>query len=168
MIGDGSSNTPTGVVHATGANDLTSVTGPTWDEVLQFIAMVDADNALDGSLGWAANPYVVKKLRSTLVAASTDSRMIMEGPNQLAGYPASSTSALPGVAGMSPDDTSYLIFGDWSQLLIGSWTGVDLLANPFETTAYLKGRVLLRAMKDCDVQVRHGEAFAYSNAITIA
>jgi hypothetical protein len=50
--------------------------------------------------------------------------------------------------------------------LIGAWTGIDLLANPFEGTAYLKGRVLLRAMKDVDVQVRHPESFVFQDDVT--
>ena len=126
-------------------------------------------HALGGSLGWAMNPYVKKKLRSTLVAASTDSRMLMTEPNNLAGYPALSTNAL---AGSAPGTTTSfvvagtIIFGDWSQLLIASWTGVDILINPYETTAYAKGRVMVRAMKDVDVAVRHGEAFAFEDSVT--
>lgn len=159
MLGDGTGNTPTGIIHA-GATDLGTLT-PTWDELLSFVAQVDADNALMGSMAWALNPWVVKTLRSTLVASSTDSRMIMDAPNSLVGYPAASTSALPGTEiGGSPSANGQLIFGDWAQLMIGSWTGIDILLNPFESTAYAKGRVLVRAMKDVDVQVRHPESFA--------
>jgi HK97 family phage major capsid protein len=168
MIGDGSSNTPTGITNA-GATDAGGGAALTWEEILNFIALVEGDSALMGSLGWAINPYVVKKLRSTLVAASTDSRMIMSEPNSLAGYPAVATPALPGTApGTTASDVvaGTIIFGNWSDLLIGSWTGVDLLANPFEGTAYLKGRVLLRAMKDVDVQVRHPESFVYQDDVT--
>ena len=90
----------------------------------------------------------------------------MDAANALAGYPLLATSALPGVApAVTPEVNAALIFGDWSQLMVGSWTGIDILANPYETTAYAKGRVLIRAMKDVDVQVRHPEAFAFSDTI---
>ena len=59
--------------------------------------------------------------------------------------------------------TSVVIFGAWSQLLVGYWSGVDILVNPYETTAYMRGRVLMRVMRDCDVAVRHGESFAYAS-----
>jgi HK97 family phage major capsid protein len=167
LKGDGSSNTPTGILHTSGVNDSGAGTAISWEEVLAFIALIDGDNALGGSLGWAANPYVVKKLRSTLVAASTDSRMIMTDPNSLGGYPLVTTNQLAGSApGVSPAVAGEIIFGDWSQLLIASWTGVDILLNPYETTAYAKGRVIVRAMKDVDVAVRHGEAFAYEDSVT--
>ena len=167
MTGDGTSNTPTGIMHASGVNDAGAGAAVTWEELLGFVAMIDGDNALGGSLGWAINPYVIKKLRSTLVAASTDSRMIMDGPNELAGYPAVSTNQLSGSApGVSPAVGGTMIFGDWSQLLIASWTGIDILLNPYETTAYAKGRVLVRAMKDVDVAVRHGEAFVFEDSVT--
>jgi hypothetical protein len=41
------------------------------------------------------------------------------------------------------------------------------LLNPYETTAYAKGRVMVRAMKDLDVKVRHGESFAFSDQIAL-
>ncbi len=52
-----------------------------------------------------------------------------------------------------------LIYGDWSELLIGIWSEVDILVNPFESTAYSKGNVSIRAMGTVDVAVRHKKAF---------
>jgi HK97 family phage major capsid protein len=167
MTGDGSSNTPTGILHTSGVHDTGAGSAIAWDEVLDFIALIDGSNALDGALGWAINPFVVKKLRSTLVDSNTAGKMIMEEPNELAGYPALSSMQLPGGASdPTSGPESAMIFGDWSQLLVGSWTGVDILLNPYETTAYAKGRVIVRAMKDVDVAVRHGQAFAFANAIS--
>ena len=45
-------------------------------------------------------------------------------------------------------------------LLVGYWSGLDLLVNPYETTAYQKGRVLVRVMRDVDVAVRHPESLS--------
>jgi hypothetical protein len=61
------------------------------------------------------------------------------------------------------ETTSVVIFGAWSQLLVGYWSGVDILVNPYESVAYMKGRVLMRIMRDCDVAVRHGKSFAYAS-----
>jgi HK97 family phage major capsid protein len=170
MIGTGSGNTPTGILATSGVNDANAGAAVTWEEVLGFIALVEGDNALDGSLGWAINPYVKKKLRATLKVLDGDGggpSFIMEGPNELAGYKAATTNALPGSApGADPAVAGGMIFGDWSQLLIASWTGVDILLNPYEATAYAKGRVMVRAMKDVDVAVRHPEAFAFEDGIT--
>jgi hypothetical protein len=83
--------------------------------------------------------------------------MLMESATTLADYPVAISTVL--TTGDSPD-TSIVIFGAWSQLLVGYWSGIDVLVNPCETTAYAKGRVLVRAMRDVDVAVRHGQSFA--------
>jgi len=168
MVGDGSSNTPTGVTNHTGAVSTTLAT-PTWAELLNFIAEVQFANADVGALGWALNAMSAKKLRSTLkVSGDAGAGFLMDEPGMLAGYPAALTSALPGDSGPSPDIAGTVIFGAWSQLLIGYWSSVDILANPFESTAYTKGNVLVRAMRDCDVQVRHGESFAFASNLAVA
>jgi len=101
-------------------------------------------------------PDAVLKLRSTAKVASTDSVMIMDGPTDLVGYPVAVSSVLDDTGGGT------VIFGYWSQLLVGYWSGVDILVNPYETTAYAKGRVLVRAMRDTDVAVRHPTSFVYA------
>jgi HK97 family phage major capsid protein len=165
MTGTGAANTPTGIT-AAGATAGGGGAILTFAEVLAYPTLIDAANALGGSLGWALNPHVAKVLRSTLVASSTDSRMIMEGPGQLVGYPAQTTTALAGnptgpVAGT-------IIFGNWADLIIASWAGgLDILVNPYESTAYLKGRILVRAMKDVDVAVRHAASFVFQDDITV-
>jgi HK97 family phage major capsid protein len=79
--------------------------------------------------------------------------------------PLSSVTALATVAGTP--DTSTVIFGAWSQLLIGYWSGTDILLNPYESTAYAKGRVMVRAMRDVDVAVRHPQSFAFGNDLAV-
>lgn len=58
------------------------------------------------------------------------------------------------------------IYGDWSELLIGIWSEIDILVNPFESTAYSKGNVQIRAMATVDVAVRHPKAFVSVEDVT--
>jgi HK97 family phage major capsid protein len=62
MLGDGTANTPVGIVNA-GAS-VVPMTSVTWANVLDFEGFIDEANALDGTLGWAMNPHVKTKLRS--------------------------------------------------------------------------------------------------------
>lgn len=159
MLGDGTGNTPVGIINAGAANP--TLAGPTWAQVLAVIASIENANADLAGLGWALSPTAVAKLRSTnKVSGEPEHGFIMMEPGNLAGYPAVPTTALPTVS--ATPDTSTIIFGAWSQLLIGYWTGVDILLNPYEATAYAKGRVIVRAMRDVDVQVRHAASFAYA------
>lgn len=158
----GGSNQPSGVITTSGVTDRIIGT-PTWAEILDMIATVETNNALAGSLGWAMAPRVKKVLRSTLRAASTDSRMLMEAERELAGYPAFSTGNLAGSGG-SPSDGE-LIFGNWDDLVIGFWSELDVLVNPYESTAYSKGNVQVRGMMTADVALRHTESFVFSNDV---
>jgi HK97 family phage major capsid protein len=162
LIGTGASNTPTGVMSAVGVASLTLAT-PTWAQVLAFPAAVQGANADIGSLAWALAPDGVAKLRSTVRVATTDSVMLMENESQLAGYPV----AVSTVMTFGSPALSMAIFGAWSQLLVGYWSGTDILVNPFESVAYAKGRVLVRCMRDCDVAVRHGQSFAKATNLPV-
>lgn len=166
MTGTGAGNTPTGVVNHPDAHELT-LAGPTWPEVLAFISSIQMADADISSMGWALNPMAVATLRGTLrETGDAAGGYLMAEPGTLAGYAAATTTALANVT--ATDTTTSVIFGDWSQLLIGYWSGLDVLVNPFEAAAYSRGRVLVRAMRDVDVAVRHGESFAYSDDLVVA
>lgn len=166
IVGDGQSNRPTGIVNADGVHELSLAT-PSWAEVLAFISSIQTSDADLGTLGWTMTPKAVATLRGTnKVASEAEHGFLMPEPGSLAGYPAAATTALP-----SPDEggtaTTMVVFGAWSQLLIGYWSATDILVNPYEGAAYSRGRVLVRAMRDVDVAVRHGESFAYADDLGI-
>ncbi len=154
LVGGGS-NEPDGLI-AAGIDDSVSMATPTWAKVLDLINLVEEANAMGN--GFVMRPLVAKKLRSTPKVASTDSVMIMESPDNLAGYPVSRTTQVP-IVDATPDTTT-IIFGQWSDLLIGYWSAFDLLVNPYEATAYSKGNVSVRGMLTADIAVRHLESFA--------
>jgi HK97 family phage major capsid protein len=165
LVGGGA-NMPSGIIdRLTDASALGTLSGPTRSQVLGLIASVELANAATGRLGWAVNPNAVRTLRSTpnVVFGSPPQQdgsagFIMDGPNDLLGYPALSTTSLPDSLG-SPAPGS-AIFGNWADLLIGYWSGIDILANPYGSTQYAKGNVQVRALLTADVAVRHIESFA--------
>jgi len=167
--GDGTGNTPTGILNVSGIATTSHGTNggaPTWDNVLNIINELAVDEALMGSLGWLTNSSVVKALRSTVKVGSTDSRMLMEDPGSLAGYGLRQSSHSPsnGTKGTGTD-LSTLIFGNWSDLLIGYWSAVDILVNPYHTDVYSKGGVKINALQDVDISVRHPESFSVATDI---
>ena len=162
--GDGTGNKPTGVLNVAGIGDTSHGTdggAPTWDNVLNIINETAIDNALAGNLGWLTSPPVVKKMRGTVRVASTDSRFIMEEPGTLAGYQVRQTTNVPiNLTKGSGTDLSAAIFANWADLLIGYWSTVDILVNPYHTDVYSKGGVKINALQDCDIAVRHPESFS--------
>lgn len=175
------SKTPVGVINTTNVNTQ-SLSTLNYGNLLSMIAAVDADNALEeggvmaqaiagrerGPVGWLTNPHVRKKFMSTARVNGTDSRMIMEDPSELAGYFFTVTTQVPGNPTTSPKVDSSLIFGVWSDLLIGYWSQVDILVNPFHTDVYSKGGVKINAFLDYDVAVRHPESFCVATDLDAA
>jgi Phage capsid family len=64
------------------------------------------------------------------------------------------------VKGTSGAVCSAMIFGDFSEVLIGIWSALDILVNPFDPTAYSKGNVQIRGMATVDIALRHPLSFA--------
>ena len=165
-IQGGGTNQPSGLL-ASGSG-IGSVAGGTngaaltWANIIALISAVDQSNALGGSLGFVTNAKVVKSARTTAkTATDTASNFIMDGPNSLAGYGLLSTQNTPSnLTKGTGTGLSALIFGDWSQLFLGFWSELDILVNPYESTAYSKGNVQVRAMMTADVRIRQPGAFA--------
>jgi hypothetical protein len=63
----------------------------------------------------------------------------------------------------SGSNLSAMIFGVWSELLIGQWSGIDILVDQY--TGSNAGTVRVVAFHDCDFAVRHPESFAECNEI---
>lgn len=53
----------------------------------------------------------------------------------------------------SGENAKYLM-GDFSEMIIGYWSGIDILVNPYADSVYAKGGLLVRAMMDADITVR--------------
>ncbi|MFZ5617556.1 MAG: phage major capsid protein [Pseudomonadota bacterium] len=156
-IKGGGSNEPDGVLSQAGLDTTVSMATPSWAKVLDLIDIVEEADAV--GTGFLMRPLAAKKLRQTVRVASTDSRFVMEEPDKLADYMAVRSTLVPIDTVPTPYATS-IIFGQWSDLLIGYWSAFDLLVNPYESTAYSKGNVSVRGMLTADIAVRHVESFA--------
>lgn len=158
MIQGGGANEPDGITATLGAANGT-LAGPTWAQVLEIIKDVEAANAL-GAHGWLMGPAAKAKLRGTLKVSGDAGAGFLMDNGQLGGYNVTTSNFVPGDTG-----TSGVIFGDWSQALLGIWSELDLLVNPYESTAYARGGVMIRAMATVDCAVRHPEAFVWADDV---
>jgi HK97 family phage major capsid protein len=76
----------------------------------------------------------------------------------LLGFKAMSSAQMP---------AADMIFGDWSQLVIGEWGILELATSESANTAdFHKGITTLRAMYSVDVGVRHAGAFSLATSIS--
>ena len=160
LIKGGGTNEPKGVLATTGVQTA-SLSTLSWANVLAMLQKLDLVNA--GAANFVGSTKVRAKLQGTLKASGI-AGYLMEG-GKVADLPAHFSNQVPEKTG-SPN-TGRLIAGDWSQVMLGIWSEVDLLVNPYESTAYSKGNVLVRAMSTVDIAVRHPEAFVFAEDIAI-
>lgn len=60
--------------------------------------------------------------------------------------------------GSSSGVCSAILFGNFADLIIGSWGTLDLIVDPY--TASTSGTVRVVALQDVDIAVRHAESFS--------
>lgn len=112
---------------------------------------VDADNALMGSLGFVTNPGT----RAALMAQTKDSgsgQFVWSENNTMAGYRGLASNQIT---------SGDLFFGNWEDLIIGLWGGLDIVVDKYTHSS--SGSVRIVAFQDIDIAVRHPQSFAYNN-----
>ncbi|MGB0810596.1 MAG: phage major capsid protein, partial [Candidatus Puniceispirillaceae bacterium] len=174
--GSGSSGQPTGLLNASGVGNVdistgTDVAALTWADLTDLVKTVeDADGIVNAqTLGWLSNPKVKAKMANTVKVASTDSIMLLNDPwNAIYGYPAEFTTNVPSDLdpGDGGSDASALIFGDFSQLMVGLFGAPDIMVD--ETTGGLAGTTRIIIHQDVDVGVRNGASFAKTDEVSTA
>ena len=144
---------PKGILNTAGIQTQSLATLD-WVGINAMLEKLELANAHSMGASWLMNPTVKTKLKTTLKAAGIAGYMLENG--KIDEYAAYSTNQTP---------ASTLILGDWSQVLLGIWSELDILVNPYAEPAYSKGNVLIRAMATCDIAVRHPEAFVVADDI---
>ncbi|KKW66930.1 capsid protein [Lampropedia cohaerens] len=162
LHGTAAAKQPIGIVNATGIQTASLATLG-WANVLQVQEKLTLAN-IAGNY-WLTTPQVATKLRSTLKASTAGSAYLMEN-GQLAGLPVAVTQQLDNKTA-GEDVTGRAILGDFSELVIGQWGGIDILANPYADGPYSRGAVQIRIMTTLDAAVRRPEAFVLVDDIAI-
>jgi len=152
LYGSGSSGQPTGVANTSGINAPTAFAAavPTFAEIIDMETQVDVDNALVGTLAYLTDPTTRGGLKSK--DKGTDTGQFVWMGNEVNGYNAVVSNQVT---------AGDVFFGNWADVVIGLWGGLDILVDPY--TNSLSGTVRIVAHQSVDVAVRHAVSFAYNN-----
>lgn len=152
LYGTGSSNQPTGVKVTSGINtsDFAANT-PTYAEIIGLETLVAADNADVGTLAYLVNATGRGALKG-VEKSSGSGQFVWEQGNTVNGH---RTEVSNQVA------SNDYWFGNWADLLIGFWSGLDMLVDPYSGST--AGTVRVTSFQDVDVAVRHPVSFARGN-----
>lgn len=162
IAGGGVANEPVGILARIAASVVGGANGgaPTWDDVVDLETAVSVANADVGTLAYLTNAKVRGKLKKTFVdGPGTGERVWQKGSEPLNGYRAAVTNAVPSnITKGTGTNLSALIFGNFADLVIGMWGGLDLMVDPY--THSTTGTVRVTALQDVDVGVRNEESFS--------
>ena len=152
LEGTGSSGNPTGILNTTGVGTVTAfgAENPTFAEAVTLETEVAKANALNGNLSYILPAAMNGALKTTSV--DTGSGQFVSQGGQINGY-----NAIVSAQATSGN----LYFGNFDDLLIGMFGGLDIVVDPY--TASTTGTVRVVAMQSVDVAVRHAASFAFGN-----
>jgi HK97 family phage major capsid protein/HK97 family phage prohead protease len=161
--GTGASNQPTGILATSGIGSVaggTNGAAPTWANMIDLETSVAVANAAVGNLSYLSNAKVRGKLKQTFKNATYGELPVWEKDGSMNGYTAHMTNAVPSnlTKGTASGVCSAIAFGNWADLLIGLWGGLELQVDPYSSGD--TGAVIVRAFQDFDVAVRNAVSFA--------
>jgi len=162
LMGSGSGEEPTGVLNTTGIGSVVGGANgaqPTFEHVKKLIGAVDVNNALLGSLGWATNTSVRTQLQLTKKDAGSGIFVWGDQADSLSGYKAGVSNILPNTLQKGSASTcSPLVFGNWNDLYMGMWAGIEILPDPY--TQAKNGMIRMHVKTFADVLVARAKSFA--------
>ena len=170
--GTGANNQPTGILSTSSIGDVAGGAAglaPAWSHIVDLETDVSVANADIGSTCYLTNAKVRGKAKKVFVDAGSGERLwdSRAGGTPFNGYRAVVSNQVPSnlVKGGSGAVCSAIIFGNFADLFLGMWGGLDLQVNPYSLDT--KGAVRVTAFQDLDFAVRHPESFsAMQDALT--
>lgn len=150
LAGSGTAGQPTGVLNQSGVGTSTIGSGSpanVWADVVNLWTDVATANADQGSLGYISAVNVAAYLKTAKKDAGSGDYVYAGG--QIDGYPVYVTNQ---------QTTSKIVYGNWAELLIGIWGGLDVLVDPYTKSA--SGGVRIVSFISYDVAVRHAGSFS--------
>lgn len=170
ICGDGTSGEPTGILNTEGIGSVAVGTngGPvTWKLIVALETDVNSKNANRGRMAYLSNAKVNGTLKTTEKAVNTARFLLSdEAPKTLNGYPFDWTNVVPSnlTKGTASEKCSALIFGNFQDLYIGQWGGIDIVVDPY--TGARSGEIYITINAWNDVKVVEPKSFAAIKDIT--
>jgi HK97 family phage major capsid protein len=144
----------------------------TYDDVVALekaVGVANGDASADAAMGFLTSPAGRSKLRRTDLGGATQTGRklwcVDEGVEEVIGWPAAASTSVPAnVTKGIGTALTLLAYGNWRDLIVNLFSGIDLLVDPFKQSTL--GVVRMTAFQDVDVAVLRVNSFAILNAMT--
>jgi HK97 family phage major capsid protein len=135
----------------------TNGAAPTWASLVEMETVVALASADIGEMSYVMSPAAKGVLKTTPKTSAGYPVFMWEGA-EVNGYPAFSSAAIPSdLTKGYGTGLSAVLFGNFNDLVVCQWGGIDILVDPY--TGSSSGTVRVVALADTDINWRHAESF---------
>jgi HK97 family phage major capsid protein len=173
------SSQPDGILNINSINTVTIGTNGgamTYPKVVEMETKIATDNADFGRLAYLTTPGVRGQLKTTEKATNTGMFVWSDGPlptdpsqprvDEVNGYRAFVSTQVPSdLTKGSGTDLHAMIFGNFEELIIGQWGGLDIVVDPYSQKK--KAQIEITANTWWDIAARHPESFCAVSEIDL-
>ena len=147
LYGLGSGSEPLGLHNTTGiATENVGNNDPSFADVVNMESDISVANALTGSLAYVTRANIAGAMK--VKTKDSGSGRFVNEDGIVNGYPLYVSNQV---------EAGDIWYGNWSDLIIGYWSGLDLQVDPY--TGGASGTVRVRVLQDVDVAVKHAASF---------
>jgi HK97 family phage major capsid protein/HK97 family phage prohead protease len=153
LYGTNANNQPRGLSLQSGINaDMWAADdAPTFAELVKMETEIAADDADVESMLYIFNARMRGHLKTTQkFSGGGDTGTIWEPGNTVNGYATRVSNQVT---------TGDVFFGNWADMMIGMWGGLDVTVDPY--THSDKGRIRITQFQDVDFAIRRPESFSW-------
>lgn len=138
----------------------TNGAAPAFADIINLETTLAAADADKGYIKYLTNPKVRGKLKGTSKLGNTIAEAVWEKDNTMNGYPAITSTIIPSTLtkGSASAICSAIIIGNFADLYVGMWGGVDFVVDPF--TLAKTAEIQITANMFWDVEVARAASFA--------
>ena len=167
LHGTGTAKQPEGIYSAADVQTKTVGGIPTYAKLTDFAGLLADANADLGNMSYVTTPLMASKMKQTQVV-SGQAEMVWKGnfrEGEMCGFPARATNQISKVLGTGADHG--IIFGNWSDLVVGMWgNDLELVVDPYTLADF--GQIKITSYSMADTAIRRGQSFVKALTAVIA
>ena len=155
ISGTGTSNQPRGILNTSGIGSVSCTAangGFSFANAVKFETALETANYDASTCSYVMTPSIKGTAKSTEKVTGA-AAMVFEN-NEVNGYSAYSTMQM---------NANTVLFGDFSEVILGLWGGLDLMLDPYAKAD--SAGLVVRAFQSVDIAIRHAAAFAASTDV---
>ncbi len=160
MCGLGASNEPQGILH-NNSIEADTFSDMSYSNLVDMVSAIDDAGANINGLSLITTPLVKKYMLKNFRRAPSGDVPVWNSIEDMDFF---ATNNLPNKVGEG-QNTHSAIVGDFTNLVIGIWNGVDILVNKFRYSD--SGAALITALVLADIGILHPESFRKNTSIVL-